>query len=110
VGYGDGWPRALGNAGAAYYKGVCLPIIGRVSMDSMTIDISVLDDIGLVLQPRDMVELLGPHQSLEDVAQAAGTITYEILTRLGRRYQRTYLKDSTRAPGPARRADRMIAS
>lgn len=110
VGYADGWPRALSNAGAAYYEGVCLPIVGRVSMDSMMLDVSVLDHNALVLQAGDMVELLGPHQTLEDVAQAAGTIPYEILTRLGRRYQRTYLKDAAREHGLARPADTKIAS
>jgi alanine racemase len=107
VGYADGWPRALSNIGAAYYGGVRLPIAGRVSMDSITLDVSILDAMKLVLRPGDIVELLGPHQSLEDVAQAAGTIPYEILTNLGRRYHRTYLQD---AAGLARPANRSAAS
>jgi alanine racemase len=92
VGYADGWPRALSNVGAAYFQGVRLPIAGRVSMDSLTLDVTALADLGLTLRPGDLVELLGPHQSLEDVARDAGTIPYEILTNLGHRYHRTYLE------------------
>jgi alanine racemase len=91
VGYGDGWPRQLGNVGAAYYRGLRLPIAGRISMDSMTVDVSALRPLGLSLRLGDEVELLGPNQSIEVVAQQAGTIAYEILTRLGRRYHRRYL-------------------
>lgn len=93
VGYADGWPRHLSNRGAAYYQGVRLPIAGRVSMDSITLDVSGLAERGLTLALGDTVELLGPHQTLEDVARDAGTIPYEILTNLGRRYHRTYVED-----------------
>jgi alanine racemase len=94
VGYADGWPRALSNRGAAYYRGVRLPIAGRVSMDSITLDVSALAAHALSLRLGDEVELLGPHQTLEDVARDAGTIPYEILTSLGRRYSRAYLDDA----------------
>lgn len=93
VGYADGWPRHLSNTGAAYYQGVRLPIAGRVSMDSITLDVSALGERGLALKLGDLVELLGPHQTLEDVARDAATIPYEILTNLGRRYHRTYVED-----------------
>jgi len=89
VGYADGWPRSLGGRGAAYFAGVRLPIVGRVSMDSMTIDVSGLPDGAL--QAGDGVELIGPHQTLEAVAASAGAIPYEILTGLGRRYARRYV-------------------
>jgi alanine racemase len=92
LGYADGWPRDLSNVGAAYYQGVRLPIAGRVSMDSITLDVSALVEMGLTLRLGDLVELLGPYQSLEDVARDAGTIPYEILTNLGHRYHRTYLE------------------
>ncbi|TAA58064.1 alanine racemase [Shinella sp. JR1-6] len=88
AGYADGLPRSLSGRGAAYCDGVRLPIVGRVSMDSITIDISALPEGRLALGSR--VEILGPHQSLEDVARDAGTIAYEILTGLGHRYQRQY--------------------
>lgn len=89
VGYADGWPRALGNRGAAYVAGHRAPIVGRISMDSLTIDVSGIP--GDLLLPGSLVELLGPHQSIDDVARDAGTISYEILTQLGRRYARSYL-------------------
>lgn len=91
VGYADGWPRHLSNKGAAYYGDVQLPIIGRVSMDSITLDVSALPEGTLKLG--SLVELIGTHQTLEQVAQDAGTISYEILTSLGHRYHRNYIND-----------------
>ena len=88
VGYADGLPRTLGNCGAAWFNGQRLPIAGRVSMDSITLDVTDLPEGQL--QPGDWVELIGPHQSLDDLARDAGTISYEILTSLGRRYHRSY--------------------
>lgn len=90
AGYADGLFRHLGNRGAVYFGGVRLPIAGRVSMDSITIDISALPPE--TLRPGSLVEVIGPHQTLEDIAAAAGTISYEILTSLGRRYHRDYLQ------------------
>ncbi len=88
IGYADGWPRRLSNVGFAYYGGVPLPVVGRVSMDSLTLDVSLLPPATLELG--SLVELLGPHQSLEDVARAVDGIPYEILTGLGRRYPPLY--------------------
>lgn len=88
VGYADGLPRSLSDRGAVYCDGVRLPIVGRVSMDSLIVDISDLPAGRLKLG--DHVEVIGPHQSLEDLAADAGTISYEILTSLGRRFQRRY--------------------
>ncbi|ARM92589.1 alanine racemase (plasmid) [Rhizobium sp. CIAT894] len=88
AGYADGLPRSLGDRGAVFYRGVRLPIVGRVSMDSITIDISVLPENTLTLG--SLVEVLGPHQTLEDIARDADTISYEILTGLGDRYHRQY--------------------
>lgn len=89
IGYADGWPRALGQIGAAWVDGVRLPFTGRISMDSCTIDVGALPDGRL--RPGSLVELLGPHQSADDIARLTGTIGYEILTRLGRRYCRRYV-------------------
>ena len=89
VGYADGWPRALSNRGAAWIAGHRAPIIGRVSMDSITIDVTDVPDQHLY--PGAPVELLGPHQTIDDVAADAGTISYEILTQLSRRYERAYV-------------------
>lgn len=89
VGYADGWSRSLGNRGAAYLGGHRAPIIGRVSMDSITLDVT--DVPAELLYPGAPVELIGPHQTIDDVAHDADTISYEILTQLSRRYERAYV-------------------
>lgn len=89
AGYADGLPRSLSDKGAAYFGNVRLPIVGRVSMDSMTLDISALPEGTLTLG--SLVDVIGPHQTLEDVAKAAGTISWEILTSLRHRYHRHYI-------------------
>jgi alanine racemase len=89
MGYADGWPRRLGGRGSAFVGDMRVPIVGRVSMDSMLIDVSdVTDDARQVGAP---VELLGSHQTIDDVARDAETISYEILTQLGTRYARRYI-------------------
>lgn len=90
AGYADGLPRSLSNRGAAYFNGVRLPIAGRVSMDSISIDITALPEG--TLTHGSLVQLIGPDQTLEDIAEDAGTIAYEILTGLGQRYRRTYIQ------------------
>ncbi|MDF0544735.1 alanine racemase [Sphingobium sp. H39-3-25] len=89
VGYADGWPRALSNRGSVYLDGQRAPIVGRVSMDSTLIDVTAIPRT--IACPGAIVELLGPHQGVDDVARDAGTISYEILTQLGGRYARHYL-------------------
>lgn len=89
VGYADGWFRSLGNKGSAWFGDTRLPIVGRVSMDSITLDVSRLPEGTLKLG--SLIELIGPHQRLEDVARDCDTIPYEILTALGNRYARTYV-------------------
>lgn len=89
VDYADGWFRSLRNCGAAYFKGVKLPFLRRVSMDSVTIDISDLPEGAL--SAGDFVDLIGDHQTLADVAGDAQTIGNEILTSLGRRHERFYV-------------------
>ncbi len=86
VGYADGWPRHLSNCGSAFIAGIRVPIAGRVSMDSITLDVTHVP--AELLYPGAAVELIGPHQTIDDVATDAGTISYEILTQLGRRYRR----------------------
>ena len=86
LGYADGWPRNA--AGAAWYEGVRLPFAGRVSMDSITLDVSALPAGRPAAS--DLVEMIGPHQDVDCVAGLAGTIGYEILTGLGRRFCRRY--------------------
>lgn len=88
VGYADGYPRCLGGRGSGFLDGLRVPLVGRVSMDMLCLDVSAL--------PRDavrvgrLVELVGSHLPLDEVAEAADTIAYEILTRFGGRLQRRY--------------------
>lgn len=89
LGYADGFQRAISNNGVVYYNNQPCPVIGRVSMDLVTIDISQIK--GKAPQQGDSVEILGPNQSVDDLAKAAGTIGYEILTSLGSRYKREYV-------------------
>ncbi len=88
AGYADGLPRSLSPRGAAWCGDIRLPIIGRISMDSLMLDISALPHD---LPAGSFVELIGPHQSLDTLAADAGTISYEILTVLGRRFYREYV-------------------
>lgn len=90
AGYADGIFRSLGNRGALYWKGIRCPIRGRVSMDLTTVDISAVAE-NQRPKPGDMMELLGEHQGADDLADDAGTIGYEILTSLGKRYERVYI-------------------
>lgn len=89
LGYADGWLRALTNRGRAFIDGIEVPIAGTVSMDSITLDVSAVDPA--LLTPGREVELLGAHQTVDQVARDAGTIGYEVLTRLGSRFERRYL-------------------
>jgi alanine racemase len=88
MGYADGIFRSLGNRGAVFVAGERASIVGRISMDLMTADIGHLSSSA---QVGDAVEIIGPHQSVDDLARDAGTIGYEILTALGSRYRRRYL-------------------
>ncbi|MGI9382090.1 MAG: alanine racemase, partial [Methyloligellaceae bacterium] len=94
IGYADGFFRILGSSdtrqGAVAYIGDHkVPIVGRVSMDLITIDVS---DVPEDLARRGaLVELLGPHLTVDDVAAQAQTIGYEVLTSLGRRTERVYV-------------------
>lgn len=88
AGYADGYPRSLGNAGRVYLGGVEAPVVGRVSMDMFTIDVSdIATDVAV---PGAMVELMGDHIAIDELASAAGTISYELLTRLAPRWTRRY--------------------
>lgn len=94
VGYADGYPRAAGNRASARIGGRTVPLAGRVSMDLITLDVSALP-AGAV-GPGTMVELIGGPDGVDQLALAAGTIGYEVLTRLGTRFARRYIG---RGPG-----------
>ena len=88
VGYADGYPRSLSNNGCGYINNYQAPVIGRVSMDLITLDVSSIPSESAF--PGAMVDLIGPSNTVDDVARMAGTIGYEILTGLGGRYHRVY--------------------
>lgn len=87
LGYADGWRRRA--AAFAHFNDVRLPFIGRVSMDSIILDVSDLPEGSL--KAGDMVEMIGPSQTLDEVARYSGTIAYEVLTSLGHRFHRRYV-------------------
>lgn len=85
AGYADGLLRALGAGGARVFAGdTPCPVVGRVSMDLITVDVTMLDEVP------ETLNVLGPHQGVDALAAAAGTIGYEILTALGGRYRRVH--------------------
>lgn len=89
AGYADGIFRTAGNTAVAAINGTLVPYVGRVSMDLIALDISALDRASVTAG--GPVELLGSTVSVDDLAQATGTIGYEVLTSLGSRYERRYI-------------------
>ena len=81
LGYADGLPRTLSNKGVAAIGGVRVPVVGRISMDLMTLDVTDLAEAPAL---GTEVEVLGDTVTLGEVAMRAGTNEYEILTRLRR--------------------------
>ena len=88
AGYADGYLRSLSNQGHAFVGELRVPVVGRVSMDLTTLDVT--DVPAEHARPGTMVELIGPRARTDAVAAAAGTIGYELLTRLGPRCERVY--------------------
>ncbi len=88
IGYGDGFLRAGSGRGAVSIGGHLAPIVGRISMDLTTVDVT--DVPAELVQAGTLAEVIGEHRSVDQVASDAGTIGYEVLTDLGRRYHRTY--------------------
>jgi alanine racemase len=97
VGYADGYLRTASNAGRVFIDGIACPVVGKVSMDLLTVDVSAVPEGRAV--PDAMVEVLGPHRGVDELAHNAGTIGYEVLTSLGDRYARRYTGDGTGQPG-----------
>ena len=90
IGYGDGFPRALGNQGSAIVHGAKVPIIGRISMDVTVVNIS---DVSTVREG-DVATLVGgeggAYLTVDEIAAQAGTISYEVLTGLTARLPRVW--------------------
>ena len=85
AGYADGLIRAMGPRAMVYSGTRPCAVVGRVSMDLITVDVTDLD------QEPDSLAILNDQQTVDDLADAAGTIGYEILTSLGARYKRVTL-------------------
>ena len=86
VGYADGYHRSLANKGVAYFDDTPVPLVGRVSMDLSTFDVT-----GVPANIGDRLTLLGAAHGADALAEEAGTNGYEILTSLGRRFARRYV-------------------
>ena len=78
AGYGDGYPRHIAAGTPVWVNGNTVPVVGRVSMDMLTVDLTACPDVKI----GDVVELWGPHVPVETVATSAGTIAYELLCQL----------------------------
>ncbi len=101
IGYADGYPRSASGAGIPLRRndigigaggeiaGHKIPILGRVSMDLIALDVTDVPE--QVLAEHEWIDLLNERITVDDVARSAGTIGYEILTNLGQRYERIYL-------------------
>ena len=93
IGYGDGFPRALGNRGSVLLSGRRVPIIGRISMDMTVVDITGVEGVGV----GDTATLIGTDGhlvlALDEVADLADTISYEILTGFTARMPRVWMSE-----------------
>jgi alanine racemase len=92
AGYADGYPRSCsalpeGGPASVWVGGHLAPVVGRVSMDMITVDVTNVPGESKV---GDLVEMMGRHVGVDDIARWSGSIAYEILTRLGSRYLRLY--------------------
>ena len=90
VGYADGYLRSAGEQAHARIAGEIVPVVGRVSMDLITLDVSALPHSSV--QPGCMADLIFGPDGIDQLAKAAGTIGYEVLTRLGTRFARRYTR------------------
>ena len=93
IGYGDGFPRALGNRGSVLLSGRKAPIIGRISMDMTVVDITGIDGVGVGETATLMGTDGGSSITLDEVAELAGTISYEILTGFTSRMPRIWMME-----------------
>ena len=90
TGYADGYPRLLSGKGKVMIRGKFAPVVGRVCMDQMMVDVADIPDCAL----SDEVVLLGDGYTADDMAEDIGTIGYEIVCGIGNRVTRVYLNDN----------------
>jgi alanine racemase len=90
IGYADGFGRALGNGkGSMYLHGALAPVTGNVCMDMTMIDVTDIPDA----KEGDEVEIFGKNLPVQQVAENAGTIAYEIMTGISQRVKRIYMEE-----------------
>ena len=84
IGYADGYPRHMPSGTPVIVKGQRAALAGRVSMDMITIDVTDIADVAI----GDFVELWGKQLLVDEIARCAGTISYELITRVSQRVPR----------------------
>lgn len=90
IGYADGYSRRMGNGnGKMFVRGSIAPTVGKICMDMCMIDVTDIPGV----KAGDPVEIFGKHISIQEVAQAAGTIAYEIMTGISLRVKRVYIEE-----------------
>lgn len=96
IGYGDGYPRALSSKGYVLIRGKRAPILGKVCMDQMMVDVTGIEDVSV----NDEVTLIGKDGeeciSVEEIANLAGSFNYEFICGLGKRIPRNYYRGGKR--------------
>lgn len=90
LGYADGYPRHAPTSTPAWCNGRRIPLVGRVSMDMLTFDVTDLEEVAV----GDSVQLWGKDLAINDVAEHIGTIGYELMTRISQRVPRRYLPEA----------------
>ena len=91
IGYADGYPRLISNRGAVLVQGKRAPVVGRVSMDLMAIDVTEIPEAQIYDEAVLIGEQSGDRISIEEVASWAETISYEIMTGIQERVSREYV-------------------
>ena len=89
VGYADGYSRFLSSKGIGFIENYPVPIVGRISMDLITFDITNVPEH--MCKVGNLIDLIGPNNPVDVIARDTGTIGYEVLTSLGNRFHRRYM-------------------
>ncbi len=92
IGYGDGYNRLLSNRGEVLLRAKRVPVVGRICMDMIMVDVTDVDEVS----PGDEVVLMGKQGgdeiTVEEIAEKIGTISYEVLCTVGKRVPRVYVR------------------
>lgn len=94
IGYADGYPRALSNRGHVIINGHKAPIIGRICMDQMSVDITGIPDVSIGTEVTVVGSSGGLCITFDDIAELCGTISYEIMCNVSIRMPRVYIRNN----------------